>query len=84
LEILREEYKADHSPPDDVTESDLEECQIPSISHGWNRYKGQCAGLCGHNRKKDCPPWDVVAAEEIIRSGTLSAGNHDPENGDSP
>ena len=73
MKIFGQENEADKSSPDDIAECDLKKCQIFPISHGRDRDKGQRAGLCGHDRKKDRPPWDFMAAEEIIGGGTLPA-----------
>ena len=79
---MRQQNESDHEAADDVSHDDLKKREIGVVGEAGNADDGERAGFRGHDGKRNRPPGNVAAGEEIIAQGTLALAEAQTEQSD--
>src|SRR6185437_4851401 len=74
LEVSGEEERRDSDPPDEITETDLEEREVAPRRDAGNGDHGERGRFGRDHRKHQCPPGESPMAEEVVGGVPLAAG----------
>ena len=70
-EVVWQQHKADHDPPDDISHDHLQEGEIGIVSKSRDADNRQSAGFGGDDGESDRPPGNLASGEEVIAQGAL-------------
>jgi len=81
-EIMWQQKKTDDNASHNVSNDNLQKCEIGIVGEAGNADDGKSAGLGGNNRKRDRPPWNLAIGQEVIAQSSLTLAKAQAEQSD--
>jgi hypothetical protein len=79
---MRQQNETDDDAPDEISEDNLQKCQIRVVGEAGNADDGERAGFGGDNRKGNRPPGNVAVSQEVIAQCALTLAETQAEQSD--
>src|ERR1051326_3393748 len=69
---MRQENEGDNEAAHNISQHDLQKCEIAIVSQARNANDGERAGLGGNYRKRDGPPWNFASGKKVVAQGAVA------------